>query len=61
MFSGKWSMHEVLKESFKDFALVILIIFATQTVFFIIYSYFVCGDAFLVLRNFYSLTYNWGF
>ena len=52
-------MFEVLKEPFKDFLLVILIIFATQTVFFIVYSYLVSGDAFLVLRNFYNLTYNW--
>ena len=52
-------MFSVLRKSFKEFLLVILIIFATQTVFFIVYSYFASGDAFLVLKNFYSMTYNW--
>ena len=39
---------------------VILIIFVTQTVFFIVLSYCVSGDAFLALRNFYYMTYNIG-
>ncbi len=51
-------MSEVLKENLKNLIGVILIVFLTQTVFFIVYSYFVCGDAFLVLKNFYSTTYN---
>lgn len=51
-------MSEVLKENLKNLIGVILIVFVTQTVFFIVYSYFVCGDAFLVLKNFYSTTYN---
>lgn len=58
-FSVEETMHEILRKSIMDFLLVIVIIFVTQTVFFIVYSYFVSGDAFLVLRNFYAMTYNW--
>lgn len=54
-------MSEVLRENLGNLIAVILIVFVTQTVFFILYSYFVCGDAFLVLENFYSMTYNWSF
>ena len=54
-------MNEILRKSFRDFVLAILIIFATQTIFFIVYSYAVSGDAFLVLGNFYNLVYNWRF
>ena len=54
-------MSEIFNEYLKNLITVILIVFVTQTVFFIIYSYFVCGDAFLVLENFYAMTYNWSF
>ena len=37
---------------------VALLIFVTQTLFFIAVSYFATGDAFLALRNFYYMTYN---
>lgn len=47
-------MNEIL----KNLIWVIMIIVLTHTVFFIIYSFFACGDAFLALRNFYDITYG---
>ena len=42
----------------KRILAIALIIFITQTVFFIVLSYLASGDAFLALRNFYYMTYD---
>lgn len=52
-------MNRILFVSYLKLLLeVALLIFVTQTVFFIAVSYFTTGDAFLALRNFYYMTYN---
>lgn len=51
-------MYEFLKDELKTVFLLLLIIFVTHTVFFMVYSYCMSGDALLALRNFYYLTYN---
>ena len=39
---------------------IFLVILLTHAVFFIVYSYFICGDPFLALRNFYNIYYHLG-
>lgn len=52
-------MNRLLCVSYLKLLLeVALIVLVTQTVFFIVVSYFTTGDAFLALRNFYYMTYN---
>ena len=51
-------MYDFLKENVKNVCIIVSVMIVTQTVFFIIFSYLMCGDAFLALRNFYYLTYN---
>ena len=52
-------MLENMRYMIRIIALVLFAVVLTQTVFFIVYSYLMCGDAFLALRNFYYLTYGW--
>lgn len=49
---------ETIKYTIKTVAMIFLIVFVTHTLFFIVFSYFACGDAFLALKNFYYLTYG---
>lgn len=51
-------MLSILREYLKTVLLILSIILVTHTVFFMVYSYCMSGDAFLALRNFYYLTYN---
>lgn len=52
-------MNRLLCVSYLKLLLeVALIVLVTQTVFFIVVSYFTTGDAFLALGNFYYMTYN---
>ena len=42
-------MSNVYSEYFKDLIWVIVIVFVTQTLFFVAYSYLMCGDPLLAL------------
>ena len=51
-------MNEFLKENLKTAMYLIMVFLLVHTLFFIAYSYLMCGDAFLALKNFYYLTYD---
>jgi len=48
------------KEDLITILEILLIIIITHTIIFIAFSYFASGDAFLALRNFYSINYHLG-
>lgn len=50
--------NDFIIEEFKSIIIIFLIIVVTHTVFFIVYSYFVAGDPFIALKNFYNIFYN---
>ena len=51
-------MIQLLKEDLKTVFAMALVIVLTQTLFFMAYSYFMSGDPFIALKNFYSIMYN---
>ena len=50
-----------IKEDIKTVILIFLIIVLTHSLFFMAYSYYMSGDAFLALRNFYEVMYGMRF
>ena len=52
------SMMEILKDDLKTVFAMVLVIVLTQTLFFMAYSYFMSGDPFIALKNFYNIMYN---
>lgn len=50
-------MIDILKQDLKTILEMFLIILVTHTIFFILVSYCMSGNAFLALRNFYNISY----
>ena len=51
-------MIEIINEEVKAVITIFLVIFLTQTLFFIAYSYWASGDPYIALKNFYNIMYN---
>ncbi|MBR2558241.1 MAG: hypothetical protein IKE95_07755 [Methanobrevibacter sp.] len=51
---------DVFQSYIKAIVIMLIVFLITQTIVFIVSSYFVSGDAFLALRNFYNMNYNIG-
>lgn len=50
-------MVETIIESFKTVLTIALIVILTHTLFFMAYGYFMGGDPFIALKNFYNVMY----
>lgn len=51
-------MNELIRESIKTLLLMLLVILVTHALFFMIYGYYVSGNPFIALMNFYENMYN---
>ena len=52
------NMLGIIKEELKTIFAISLIIILTHTLFFMAYGYFMSGDPFIALENFYNIMYN---
>ena len=53
-------MYEMIRKQLKMILVIILVIILTHTLFFIAYGYYMSGDPFIALKNFYHIMYDIG-